>query len=315
MPLRQWSSHFVGESIIQGFNQDLETEKMIVLLYDEGTKCGISIGNGNKVLLSGPDSEFLKEFDLQSVSLKRNQAISSSSFDLLGPFFVLECEVASNDDVWAISSLYSGLLELIVDGTSNVIFYDALNALENYFIQTLQNASVSSIEVGLVGELLVIARANQPGEFVLGWHASPFSTYDFSSHSNRLEVKTSTSPSRLHILRDTQTKRSETESLTYASVYCPYAANGENVEKLISRINTKLDSAERLVFKRKLENYNCDAMNSLFDFQTGESSIKFISSANVPFPLRNDVRVLDLQWRCDFNFIDEEDSSSYWGSL
>ena len=314
MSLDEWSSHFVGDSIIHGLNQNKETDSMVVQLYDEATEFGISICNRSKVLLFGPDSELLKGFDLESVSLKRNQAISSSSLELLGPLFVLECEVTSNDDVWAISSLFSGLLELFMKGKTNTIFYDALNALENYFIQTLQHANASSIEIGLAGELLVILNANDPGEFVQGWHASPFSTYDFSSHSNRLEVKTSTSPSRLHIMRDTQIKRSESECLTYASVYCPYAANGENVGSIISKIKERLDSDQQLDFKRKLDNYDHNSMHSEFDFQTGLASIKFVSSANVPVPLRNDARVMDLQWRCDFNFI-EEDSSSYWASL
>ena len=149
MSLNEWNTFFIGESIINEVDRHLEVTNLVVLMYDEATKFGISINKGSRVLLTGPDSDVLKEFELESVALKTNQAINLSNLELLGPFFVLECEISSVEDIWAISSLFSGLLELAGAGVENAIFYEAINALENYFIQTRQRGNAGSVEVGL----------------------------------------------------------------------------------------------------------------------------------------------------------------------
>ena len=145
------------------------------------------------------------------------------------------------------------------------------------------------------------------------WHTTPDATYDFSFSSNRLEVKTSTRPTRIHWLRSSQLFSASDPKLKYLSIYAPEDAAGVSVKQLVNLIIDKLgDTSSINNFLEKIAMYEYETLERKFDLHTGATTLKFIDSKDVPFPEYSDPKILEVQWKCNFNDLSPSVSSTPW---
>jgi hypothetical protein len=159
-------------------------------------------------------------------------------------------------------------------------------------------------ELGLFGELAVIYSSSNKEQMIDNWHSSPYATYDFSNGVNRLEVKTSKSPQRIHWLRNSQSGLHSDSELTYASVYCPETSEGETIPGIVNLIKDGLKPDSINLFERKLSPFKYAKFETKFDLVTAVEKIKFVDSSNVPRPLVTDNSIIDVQWKIDFSRIE-----------
>jgi hypothetical protein len=171
--------------------------------------------------------------------------------------------------------------------------------------------------LGLWGELITIASANDLDEAIRCWHDDPTDRYDFSKGSQRLEVKTTTKSVRSHEFSSSQLPAEDGIDLVVASILAEKVSGGEGILGLWQEINGGvIDPLCRKKLRDQVLNFvkkDEDKVNTMtFDRQLSEKSLEFFSSNVVPsLPLphgvlrANWVSLLDEQnaWS-DLQFID-----------
>lgn len=254
--------------------------------------------------------------DLGEVFLAMNQPADVTGFGLMRASFegnrqiqfggsaieramLLRCFVSDNEEILAIASLFAGLVNLYKEDPMKAQL--AAQAYEEYFASNASRRASPSEEVGLFGELCVIFSSRERAGLINGWHSSPFTTYDFSLGTRRLEVKTSRSPQRIHWLRNSQSGNHFDTDLTYASVYAPESGDGFTVGQLSSQILNDLSPQEADVFNRKLSFFDIDSYGLRFDLDTASSEVRYFSAFEVPSPVVNRAEIVDVQWKIDFS--------------
>ena len=258
-----------------------------------------SVGFGH-VFISGNELRPMNQFSFETGILKVNQEITLPNGVILEPQFTLQCKYESDSELLALSSLFSGLMSLGSDESSQLELCGAVEALETYFASKDQANLTKAIEVGLAGELCVILNSTEVNSMVKAWHSSTNGTFDFSIENQRLEVKTSLSPQRIHNLRLSQSQSDRAE-LTYASVHCAESGDGYTLKNLMSEIEKKLDRSSISEFRRKCQAYQLDSFVSKFDHISAMNGIRFVPENNVPAPIISDASILEVTWKVNFS--------------
>lgn len=243
------------------------------------------------------------------------QEINQGSKGTISPAFILSFLVTNDEELKAISAVFSGLYEFNRSFPETSKATDAAQGFEDYLTKFPKLGMSREIEVGLFGELSVIAASTNNADLISGWHSTPSSTFDFSFNSARLEVKTSTKPTRVHWLRSTQSLAKPEENLFYLSVYAPEDNSGLTLIDLINLIKQSTSKEKFQELSEKLSYYEIDKAKIKFDFSQTIRSFKFIASESIPLPIFNKQQILEVQWKCNFNEIDATNKSNPWITL
>ncbi len=107
---------------------------------------------------------------------------------------------------------------------------------------------------GLWAELLVILDASDIGSAVAGWHLDPSDKYDFSSEDQRIDVKSTSRPSRVHHVDLDQIRPPGQSCAWLISYLVRRQGGGTTPQELVDSIRDRLtgDIDRRLEFDRKL---------------------------------------------------------------
>jgi hypothetical protein len=141
---------------------------------------------------------------------------------------------------------------------------------------------------GLWAELLLMAFASNPVELIKAWHKSPDDKYDFSSGSQRVEVKSSTSKLRQHHFSLEQLKPSGGIDVLIASVFVERVGAGTSLAELADKIRAKLNKEPELllyldqIIGITLGNKWRSAIDDRFDLQLAKKSLSFFASEAIP---------------------------------
>jgi hypothetical protein len=241
-----------------------------------------------------------------------SQSIDLKERGVVEPALALSFLVSSEEELRAISTVFSGLYDLNKNANGTEKATLAAQGFEDYFADLPRIGLTSELEIGLFGELSVIAASSKKEEMVRGWHSSPDATYDFSFDGKRLEVKTSTRPTRLVWLRGSQTLSNSGSDLTYLSVYAPVDDAGMNLTELAVMIRDSLSPSLMILFDEKLSFYDLTNCKKRFDFRKAIESFRFISSSDIPVPSAEDPRILEIKWKCSFENLPNSGNSNSW---
>jgi hypothetical protein len=241
---------------------------------------------------------------LQTIDLKHRGVIE--------PALVLSFLVNSEEELSAISTIFSGLYDLNKNSPGTINASVAAQGFEEYFAELPKIGMSNEIEIGLFGELALISASSKMEELVRAWHASPSSTYDFTFNGKQLEVKTSTRPTRLVWLRSSQSVRDSDTNLTYLSIYTPIDVGGITVGDLVTKIRNCLSPLLKRLFDEKLSRYNIEICQKSFDLNLALQSFRFISSVDIPIPTNIDPRILELRWKCSFKTLPINGDPNLW---
>lgn len=111
-------------------------------------------------------------------------------------FAVVALRSGNEDLASSFAVVASTLLATLVADPSPADILEFLDSLID--LVAPRRVAAASTVVGLWGELWMIASADDPALFAAAWHSAPEDRFDFSLPNARVEVKTTSGPSRSH---------------------------------------------------------------------------------------------------------------------
>lgn len=283
-----WSFETVVFALTAPLPGESVTDAISLPVFDQQSGIGIGVDSFGSGALVLPGQESLISFETSALKfdpwcdatwIEGSMALPKSA--------VLRCRFDRSDR--AIVALVAGLLLSLVDLQER--FGDAGKAiwtLRKIFGEGFNAGPSRSAVIGLLGELLVIKSSPSPTAAIDAWHVDADDRYDFSAHSNRLEVKSTTSITREHKFTSRQLPPLHGLDVWIASVQLAEVALGENV----SSIFTELSRVLPLEQSRKLADVIIETVgmpptavvSPSIDVSTSLSSLRLFVAADVPTP-------------------------------
>lgn len=307
----EWDANSIF-TILDAPRQHEFVSDITVLKLDEKLKVMIGYTENGSVFFGCPQVGQIVGFKKGRAKLDVMQSIDLKDRGIVEPALALSFFVNSEEELRAISTIFSGLYDLNEDASGSEKATSAAQGFEDYFADLPKIGLTNELEIGLFGELSIIAMSGKKDELVRGWHSSPGSTYDFSFNTNRLEVKTSTRPTRMVWLRSSQTILNADPHLTYLSIYAPLDDAGMTLQELATQVSKELSPTIKSIFEEKLSFYNIRDCSKRFDYKTASGTPRFISSVDVPMPLADNPKILEIRWKCSFENLPNSGDRSTW---
>lgn len=153
--------------------------------------------------------------------------------------------------------------------------------------RVMNEAPKKSVQ-GLWAELLLISLATDPTSLVRAWHRNSEDKFDFSSGSQRLEIKSSTSKIRQHHFSLDQLKSPIGVDVLVASVFVERVGAGTSLTELAELVRLKISKEPELllyldqVIGNTLGNDWRSAAKDKFDLKLAIKSLLFFLPENIP---------------------------------
>ncbi len=306
-----WSAGSIAELFDSGVSY-FQSSEITVLKYDLTLGVVLGLTKEGKAFFAFRQHGFAAGFKTSRAQLRVMQSLNLGEIGVIEPAIALDFDFQSEDEIQAIATIFSGLYQFNHDfpGLDN-----ATNAAQGFedLIASLPKIGLSrEIEIGLFGELSYIYSCQNKDDALRSWHSIPNATYDFSAEGSRLEVKTSTRPTRRHWLRSTQSLSDSEPGLFYLSIYAPEDSSGLTVMDLINLIRSEISVESQNLFSEYLSPFKLDEVKLKFDLDSAMRSFKFIKGIDVPVPISSDKNILEIRWRCDFLALPEYKKQCHW---
>jgi hypothetical protein len=312
-PIVAWSTIDISRSLMDGAFDTTKDFEISVVRLDAQKRVFLGIDFEGYLVFGCEQLGDISGFKFPRVKLEVNKTFNLSNGVVIERCFALKFIASNEDEILSISGIFSGLFTLVNESENSSAATLAAQAYESYFSDIGKIKVSKSLEIGLFGELVSIYALENCKNMVDSWHSTPDATYDFSFSSNRLEVKTSTRPTRIHWLRSSQLFSTSDPKLKYLSIYAPEDAAGVSVKQLIQLIIDKLEDTNSINnFLEKMDMYEYESLERKFDLQTAATTLKFIDSTDVPFPEYSNPKILEVQWKCNFNDLSSSVNSTPW---
>jgi hypothetical protein len=162
----------------------------------------------------------------------------------------------------------------------------AISGLVDLF-QALTMPAKKSVQ-GLWAELFVIRNSSNPQEVARAWHGAPEEHIDFVNGRHRIEVKSSSTRTRVHHFSMLQLTPPAQARLVVASVFVENIGGGVSLRQLTDGIRAILTTDPHLlarfdaVFYATLGAGWAEAMEERFDFELAGESLRFFDSEHIP---------------------------------
>lgn len=140
---------------------------------------------------------------------------------------------------------------------------------------------------GLWAELVVIEVSKRPDYLISAWHRNNYDIFDFNDGVNKIEVKSTSKPRRIHRFSAEQLLPNKNSKLLIASTMVVETGIGSNIYDLVSRIEARVkDSCLVLELRIKialiLGSSLEQASEIYFDYTQAVDSILFFHSDDIP---------------------------------
>lgn len=141
---------------------------------------------------------------------------------------------------------------------------------------------------GLWSELFLIEQSKYPEKIILGWHSIPEEKFDFSFDKLRIEVKSSSTESRIHHFNLSQLSPINNTEIIIASILVNTSVSGLSIINLMKNINNKLEYFPKQKEKLNLLVYSTlgtdiEKVNNIkFDYDLAKESLQFYKSEDIP---------------------------------
>ena len=308
-----WSTTDISRSLADATFDTTKDYEISVVRLDSQKRVFLGIDFEGYLVFGCEQFGDISGFKFPRVKLEANKTFNLSNGVIIERCFALKFIASNEDELLSISGIFSGLFTLVNESENSSKVTLAAQAYESYFSEIGKIKVSKSLEIGLFGELVSIYALENCKNMVDSWHSTPDATYDFSFSSNRLEVKTSTRPTRIHWLRSSQLFSASDPKLKYLSIYAPEDAAGVSVKQLVNLIIDKLgDTSSINNFLEKIAMYEYETLEKKFDLHTAATTLKFIDSKDVPFPEYSDPKILEVQWKCNFNDLIDSFITTPW---
>lgn len=178
-------------------------------------------------------------------------------------------------------------------------------------IFTRQNVFSKEIVRGLWAELLVIERSKNPEYLIRAWHEEPEDRYDFNDSIDKIEVKSTSGDSRIHLFSLEQLNPNDSASLIIASVLVNATGIGKTIFDIIDMLSSRISDTEceiklmEIVLKT-IGPHVEECANMHFDYNFASDTLKFYDSKIIPAIRKEDVpsAVSAVHFRSDLTDVD-----------
>ena len=180
----------------------------------------------------------------------------------------------------------TALLEIVGADPHLIDLAEAITQLAGIF-QRLTATARESV-AGLVGELVLIAGANDAVSAVAAWRCDPDERYDFSAGELRLEMKSSMTRRRVHGFSFEQCDVPPGCRGIVGSVFVERSAGGLTLEGLLDIIANRLSKAPNSMFRVQQTLANTlgaglpDALSFTFDYTLARTELAFFELQSIP---------------------------------
>lgn len=177
------------------------------------------------------------------------------------------------------------LLEQLPSNYSDAILAQEIQKLANLFSQ-LSQPPRKTIQ-GLWSELLIIEQSSNPEYLIKSWHVNVHDKYDFNDGKDKLEVKSTTLPQKIHHFSIEQLNPNNNSNLLIASINTTFVGHGVSAFDLKDRICSKIQDLQiqyRLneVIIKTLGNDISRLSEIYIDYQSAVDSIAYYDAREIP---------------------------------
>jgi hypothetical protein len=183
---------------------------------------------------------------------------------------------------------FLGIAEnLLNELTKNPSQDEVYNTFKGFIeiFRAMSNPPKTTVQ-GLWCELLLIETSKKPETLLEFWHNMPEEKFDFNADIEKIEVKSSSSLERKHILTSDQLNSPVEKEIIIASIFARQSASGKNIADLIDSIKSKVDN-EFLIDKLStivggtLGNALEQGLKVKFDYELAKDSINYYQSSKI----------------------------------
>jgi hypothetical protein len=309
-----WSPSEIFDNLTSNFFLN-DNSDLTIVKFDKQNKVVIGYKKDGCIFIGCSQVGDIEGFETRRAKLQVLQTIDLQNNGVIEPAFVLSFASFSDDELMSVCTIFAGLYDLNRKSFGLDTATKAAQGFKDFFVKFAPVKVSREYEIGLFGELSVILASNDRETLIQAWHLNPYSTYDFSFKGQRLEVKTSSNPSRQVWLRSSQTVDLTQDDLTYLSIYAPEDQFGQSINDLVIQINKNINKASQVELDQKLSLFDLSKCKLKFDLKKTISSFKFISGKDVPIIKNTDIRVSAINWRTSFELLSEIDNNNYWFQL
>lgn len=179
-------------------------------------------------------------------------------------------------------------------------FGPAIVSLMPLFAAGLKAQVQSATEVGLLGELLTLHFSPHTGELFSLWHKNVDSRFDFSSISERLDVKTTLGDVREHHFTSRQLEAIPGVCTTFLSVRLRSTSEGLSVASVCEDLSSQLSpqQASRLnsIVIATTGSVPAFVRNVVVDPAPVPTEFWHLDRLDIPTPIGND-EIVSMEWR------------------
>jgi hypothetical protein len=214
---------------------------------------------------------------------------------------LVACTVETDAERHVLLGIFAHLVNELDQGGNVDAIRRGVEALQSLF--AAMRSATQREEIGLWGELLVMAHSSDPILLAEAWGADPLRVFDFAVEESRLEVKTTARAYRQHIFSLPQLQQAETSNVAVVSIVTTEIGAGTSVLDLLDRVDRRLRDRPDLrqsVLHRTVTVAG-EALNAPRSFDEAQALItaRVIGFEHVPKPLIID-GIVDLSWTVRF---------------
>ncbi len=270
----------------------LRQGQITVLRLDDSTRVGVGHVSIDGLVLILPSQSGVSGFNDRHLKFMPEVDLETEKNNDVKDVALLQCAFGDSggDEIPAVSSVFSALIKQALHSYDKSAAGKTIHALRRLFDNRLRAEVSKETEVGLLGELLLIACSGKPELLVESWHTANSDPYDFSMDSERMEVKATTSGIRQHSFSSSQLPPQDGVSVVVSSICLVSVAKGETVASLYRKIESQLSSDP---LRERFTTVCLDVLgvpaevvgNIQIDEASSRTNIKLYTSDDVPCPI------------------------------
>jgi hypothetical protein len=200
------------------------------------------------------------------------------------------------------------VLDSIVAAVLGSSDLNVVTQLVNDFINLFTKKVGLTVEEikGFFGELAVLEMSKSPIDLIACWHESTNERFDFNSGPDRLEVKISFSPTRVHHFSSSQLPAPRGVNVQIVSMMSQLVPNGIAIFDLYQSLRQRLDSIGAMkldsLFTKFVSRDEPLCESLLFDYDMAKGSIAIYDSDTIPRPVMAP-GVISASWESELTYI------------
>lgn len=163
---------------------------------------------------------------------------------------------------------------------------------------------------GLWAELLVIEQAKDPDYFIQSWHNAPNDKFDFNDGLDKIEVKCTSQPRRIHDFSLDQLNPNKNSNLLIASVIVVNTGIGKNIFDLVEQIcrrvkDPKLQFRLKEIIGQTIGQDFEKISTQYYDYHQAIDTLSFYDFRDIPTILLSNIpdKIENVRFTCDLSNI------------